>query len=142
MAFQHGKSTNIQVDDTGGTLRDLTAYVMTTNWEAMERDLHDVTTHGNSGHREFPGLAAGSVTLEGNFDPTATTGPDAVLGALLLGQTATATIQFGPYGTTAGFVKYTGEFWIKSYKVNSQSTDMVKFTAEFTLDGIVTRTTF
>lgn len=140
MAFKHGKDSVLKVDDNGGTLRTLTAYITDENFDALERDLHDVTVHGSSGHRWHPGLANGTLTFNGFYDPTATTGPDVVLGGLQSAQSATATIEWFPSGESAGNVKYSGEFWLKTYKPKSVAADMVTFSAEFQLDGVVTRT--
>lgn len=145
MAFHHGSESKFSVDDSGGTLRDLSAFIDTVDAPLLERDLHDTTTIGNASgaHTFSPGLKNGSITISGHWDPTVTTGPDPVLAGLLNVAIGTTTsIEWGPEGGTTGDIKYTAESLCKSYKVNASSTDITKFSAEFQITGAVTRGTF
>ncbi|UBU11602.1 hypothetical protein [Nonomuraea gerenzanensis] len=142
MAFTHGKDSAFAVDDTGGTLRTLSQYVDNVSGLPGSRDLSEVTAFGDEGVKNIPGLVNATFSISGHFDSTVTTGPDAVLGALMTGQSATATFEYGPEGNTSGKVKYSGEAWITSYTAESSVSDKVSFSAEFQVDGVVTRGTY
>ena len=142
MSFVHGKNSVFSVDDTGGTLRTISQYVDNVSGLPGSRDLSEVTAFGDQGTKNIPGLVNTSFSISGHFDSTVTTGPDAVLGALMTGQTATASFEYGPEGSTTGKVKYSGEAWISSYTAESSVSDKVSFSAEFQVDGVVTRGTY
>ncbi|MFI9552647.1 hypothetical protein [Nonomuraea endophytica] len=142
MAFVHGKNSVFAVDDTGGTLRTLSQYVDNVSGLPGSRDLSEVTAFGDQGVKNIPGLVNTTFSVSGHFDSTATTGPDVVMGGLLAGQTATATFEYGPEGSTTGKIKYSGEAWITSYTAESGVGDKVSFSAEFQVDGVVTRGTY
>jgi hypothetical protein len=142
VAFVHGKNSYFQVDDSGGTARNLTSFVDQVSGLPGGRELADVTAMGDNGHRYIPGLQNGQFSINGHYDPTATTGPQAVLSGLALSASATSTFNYGPEGSTAGMVKLTGECWCETYEVTSSATDKVSFTANFRVDGTVTVTTF
>lgn len=142
MSFVHGKNSYFQLDDSSGTLRVLTSFVDQVSGLPGGRDLAEVTAMGDGGHKSIPGLQNGQFSINGSYDPTATTGPQAVLSGIALTSTATSTFNFGPEGSTAGMVKLTGECWCENYQVTSSATDKVSFTASFRVDGTVTVTTF
>lgn len=142
MAFVHGKNSVVAVDDTGGTLRTISSFVDNVSGLPGSRDLSEVTAFGDQGVKNIPGLVNTSFSLSGHWDPTQTTGPDAVLGALMTSQSATASFEYGPQGSSASNIKYMGEAWITSYTVESSVTDKTSFSAEFQVDGVVTRTAY
>lgn len=142
MAFAHGKDSVFAVDDTSGTLRTISSFVDNVSGLPGSRDLSEVTAFGDQGAKNIPGLVNTSFSISGHWDPTQTTGPDAVLGGLMAAQTATSTFEYGPGGSTTGKIKYTGECWLTSYTAESSVSDKVSFSAEFQVDGVVTRTTY
>lgn len=142
MAFVHGKNSTFSVDDSGGTARNLTAYIDEISGLPGGRDLATVTAMGDSGQRYIPGLQNGEFSISGHYDPTVTTGPQAVLSALTLTASATSTFEYGPEGSTTGKVKLSGECWCEKYEINSSATDKVSFSASFKVDGAVTVGTF
>ena len=142
MSFVHGKDSVFSVDDTGGSLRALSSFVDNVSGLPGSRDLSEVTAFGDEGVRNIPGLVNATFSISGHWDPTQTTGPDAVLGGLMTGQTAPATFEYGPQGSTSTNIKYTGEAWLTSYTAESSVSDKVSFSAEFQVDGVITRTTY
>lgn len=142
MSFIHGKNSYFQIDDSSGTLRVLSGFIDNVSGLPGGRELADVTALGAVGHGFIPGLQNPKVTISGHYDPTTTTGPQAVLSGLALTATATATFNYGPEGSTAGMVKMTGECWCESYVVTSSATNKVSWTATLQVDGGVTATTF
>ena len=141
MAFAHGKHTHFSVDDASGTLRDLSSFCDSVSGLPGGRDLSEVTAFGDEGVRNIPGLKNVSFSVSGHWDPTATTGPDAVLSSLLDAE-QTATFEYGPSGSGTGGIKYSGEAWCSSYSTDSSVSDKVSFSAEFQVDGVPTRGTF
>jgi hypothetical protein len=144
MTVHHGSESKFSCDDSGGTLRDLSAYVEKVN-ESFTRAMHNSTTIGNaSGANTYvPGLRDGKFTVDVFWDPTATTGPDAVLhGDLNVPIGTTTSVEYGPEGGTTGDVKYTCEALLESYDTTVVATDLTKGTATFQITGAVTRGTF
>ncbi|MER5252902.1 hypothetical protein [Streptomyces sp. NPDC002855] len=141
MAFTHGKDAVFKLDDSGGTLRTLSAYIDEVSGLPGGRDLSEVTAFGDGGTKSIPGLQDVSFSISGHFDSTATTGPNSVINSLRTAA-ATATFEYGPEGGTTGKVKFSGECWLEEYEVEAEVDDKVSFSAEFKVDGTVTSGTF
>lgn len=141
MAFNHGRVAVFKLDDSGGTLRDLSSYLTSIDFP-QDVDIPDTTTFGNTTRqRDVVGLIDNKVSLQGFWDPTSTTGPDAVL-ASLVGAANTASVEYGPAGSTGGYVKRTAEARLTSYKVTSGVDGVCSFSADLVIDGAVTNTTW
>lgn len=138
MAFVHGKSAAFKLDDSGGTLRDLSTYL---DEVSMPRDIEtaETTTFQSSGSAKtyITGLTDATISISGKFDATA----DGYL-AGVLGQAATLSFEYGPSGTTAGMIKYSGECIMTSYEVSSSVGDAVSASADFQITGAITRGTW
>ena len=141
MAYSHGKVANFQVDDSGGTLRDISAYCRDVTFSS-DLDTAEVSTFGDSAKEYLVGMYGATFSVSGVFDNTATTGPDAVLGGLISAHPASVTFKFGPEGSTACKIQYTGEAIMTSYEVSSSIGDANSFSANFTVTGAITRTTY
>lgn len=141
MAFTHGKNAAFLLDDSGGTLRNLSAFVDTVGGLPGARDLAEVTAFGDAGTKSIPGLQNVSFSVSGHFDSVATTGPHAVLNSLRTA-TATATFEYGPEGNATGKTKLSGECWLTGYEVEAAVAEKVSFSAELQVDGTVTSGTF
>jgi len=136
MAFGHGKSAVFKLDDSGGTLRDLSSYI---NEASMPRDIEtaETTAFGSSAKSYITGLSDATISISGIFDAVS----DGYL-AGALGQSATLSFEYGPLGSTASMIKYTGEAILTSYEVSSPVGDVVTFSADLQVTGAVTRTTW
>lgn len=141
MAFTHGKDAVFSLDDSGGSLRALSAFVDSVSGLPGTRNLSEVSAFGDEGTKNIPGLQNAQISISGHWDPTATTGPDAVLSSLLTA-TATATFEYGPGGGAAAAIKYTGECWLTDYTTDASVSDKVSFSASLQVDGVVTRTAY
>lgn len=141
MSRVHGKNAAFKVDDSGSTLRDISTYCDDVSGLPGARSLDTVTGFGDGGVKSVPGLENSKFTVSGSWDPTTTTGPDAVL-APLRTATATSSFEFGPEGSTSGKVKYSGECWLEEYTVDVKVDGKVPFKASFMVDGTVTRGAF
>lgn len=136
MAFVHGKSGAFKLDNSGGTLTDISAYLDNVSFpESVETG--ETTVFGNASKTYVVGLKDTTISLSGKWDSVV----DAHL-AGILGQSATVTFEYGPAGSTAGLVKYTGECIVTSYDVTTPVADVVTFSLELQVTGNVTRTTF
>lgn len=138
MAFVHGKSAVFKLDDSGGTLRDLSSYL---DDLSFPRDIEtaETTTFGVAGSAKtyITGLSDATISISGKFDATA----DGYL-AGVIGQSATLSFEYGPAGSTGGNVKYTGECIMTSYEVSASVGDVVTASADFQVTGQITRTTW
>lgn len=136
MAFKHGKNTVFKVDNSGGTLTDISSYL---NSVTLPRSVEtgETTSYGNSAKTYIVGLSDSTLSVDGTWDATV----DAHL-AGVLGQDASLTFEYGPEGSGSGAIKYTGECYLTSFETSSPVADVVKFSAEFQVTGTVTRTTF
>lgn len=141
MAFTHGKDAYFSIDDSGGTLRNISPYVTQVSGLPGDRSLGSTTAFGDQGERFIPGLASASFTVSGHWDDTATTGSHTVLTGLRTA-TATSSFEYGPEGNTAGDIKISGECWLESLTYDASVDSVVPFQAQFRLDGIVTVGTF
>lgn len=141
IARSHGKNLSCSLDDSAGTLRDITSNVTSVSGLPGTRALSDATAAGDAGDRSTVGRASASVTINGWLDTTATTGTYVVLNGLRTG-TATATIVYGPMGTTTGYPKETAELWLESLVYDASIDGTVPFVATFKLDGVCTSTVY
>ena len=141
MVFFDSKVSKFLIDDTGGTQRDLSAYVTEVRGLPGDRSLNEVTALGDSGAKFIPGLEDVTVNLAGMFDNTATSGPDAVLGALRT-HTSAVDFEYGPKGSGTGDVKYSGTCWVVFYELRSRVGNLVEWSATLQVEGVVTRGTF
>lgn len=136
MAFVHGKSAAFKLDDSGGTLRDLSAYLMEVSFpETIETA--DVTAFGSASKSYIVGLKDATISLTGKWDSVF----DGYI-AGVLGQTASLSFEYGPAGTTGGNVKYSGECYVTSYNIGSPVGDAVSASVELQVTGNVTRGTW
>ncbi|MGH3848413.1 MAG: phage tail tube protein [Pseudonocardiaceae bacterium] len=142
MAFVHGKNTIFKLDDSGGTLRDLSAYLNNVDFP-RDQNVPETTTFGVAGGSRtyLTGLNSATITVAGQYDSTATSGPDVVLSGLINAAT-TATFEYGPEGGSSGKVKYTGEALLTSYQTSSSVDGVCTFSGALQITGQVTRTTF
>ena len=134
--FRHGKSTSLKVDNSGGSLTDISDTLTDVSFpETIETA--ETTSFGSNSKTYIVGLKDATISISGNFDATV----DAHL-AGIAGQSATVSFEYGPEGTTSTFVKYTGEAILTSYEKSGAVGDVVTYSAEFQVTGAVTRGAF
>jgi hypothetical protein len=131
--FRHGKSTVFKVDNAGGTLTNISDTLTDVSFP-QTIETAETTSFGASAKTYIVGLSDASLSISGNFDATV----DAHLAAIA-GQAATVSFEYGPEGSTAGQVKYTGEAILTSYEKSGAVGDVVTYSAEFQITGAVTR---
>jgi hypothetical protein len=134
--FRHGKSTVFKVDNSGGTLTDI-SNTLTDVTFPQTVETAETTSFGSSAKSYIVGLTDSTVSISGTYDATV----DAHLAAIL-GQAASVSFEYGPEGSTSTYVKYSGEAYLTSYEKSGSVGDAVKFSAEFQVTGAVTRGTW
>jgi len=135
MAFVHGKDSVFKLDNSGGSLTDISAYVNNVDFPETA-DVAESSVLGSSSKQYLVGLKDSTLGLTGFCDATA----DAIFGAVL-GQSATLSFEYSPEGTGSGKVKYTGECILTNYALSSPVGDVVAYSADLQVSGAVTRGT-
>ena len=132
--FVHGKSTDFELDDTGGTSRSL-ANVLTSVDFPETIETAETTAFGATSKSYIVGLRDASISVSGLWDAT-------VDGYIIGTEPATRSFIFGPAGTTSSNVKYTGECILTNYSVSAPVGDVVTFSLDLQVTGNVTRGTY
>ena len=137
MAGKHN-STEITftIDSTdGGSLQDITAYLTKIGDVAVSKGSVNATPFGASASAYLLGVIKDypSFTLEGYYDDTSSTGPDAILdiGKVTHTQTRTFLLTIAS-GKTVG-----GELWITDYKRGFTVGDYTTFVATVQPTGTI-----
>lgn len=136
MAFRHGKNAVFKLDNSAGSLTDISAYC---DEVSLPRSIEtgETTVFGKTAKTYIVGLTDATLSVSGKWDSTV----DAHL-AGILGQDATVTFEYGPEGSSAGRIKYTGEAIVTSFEASSPVGDVVTFSLELQCSDTITRTTF
>lgn len=134
MAFTHGKNSVFKVQNSAGTLTDISAFGMKGDLK-QTADTPETTTFGAAAKSYIGGLPDGTFAFDfvwdgaaGNIDATLS----GILGAL-------KNFEFHPAGTAVGNPKYTGSAILKAFEVSSDIGDVVKGSCEFQCSGAITR---
>lgn len=135
MAFVHGKDSVFKLDNSGGTLTDISSYVNNVDFP-QTADIAETSVLGATNKTYIVGLKDASMSISGLWDSTL----DGILGAVV-GQSDTLSFEYSPEGTGSGAVKYTGEAICTSYGPTSPVGDVVSYSADFQVTGAVTRGT-
>ena len=131
--FRHGKSTVFKVDNAAGSLTDISNTLTDVSFP-QSVDTAETSAFGSSAKSYVVGLTDATLSVSGNFDATV----DAHLAAIV-GKADSVSFEYGPEGSTAGFVKYTGEALLTSYEKSGAIGDVVTYSAEFQVTGAITR---
>ena len=134
--FRHGKSTVFKVDNNAGSLTDISNTLTDVSFP-QSVDTAETSAFGSSAKSYVVGLTDATLSVSGNFDATV----DAHLAAIV-GKADSVSFEYGPEGSTATFVKYTGEAFLTSYEKSGAIGDVVTYSAEFQITGAVTRGTY
>ena len=135
MAFVHGKDSVFKLDNSGGSLTDISSYVNNVDFPETA-DVAETSVLGASNKTYIVGLKDATIGLTGFFDATA----DAIFGAVI-GQSATLSFEYSPEGTASGKIKYTGECILTNYALSSPVGDVVAYSGDLQVSGAVTRGT-
>ena len=127
--FTHGKNAAFKIDDSGGTLRDISD-VLTDVSISRTADVAEVSAFSNSSKAFVSGLKDATLTISGSFDATVDGYLSGILGA-------EGSFEFYPIGTTGGNPKASGEAIMTSYDRTPDIGGAVTFTAAFQVSGDV-----
>jgi hypothetical protein len=144
MAKAHGRTATLSLTDVGAVSRDLSNFLTNIGWPGQVATA-SVAAFGDTDESYVTGLKSRTMSLQGFFDPTASTGPDDVFANLLGGGaagTVTTSFTYGPSGSAVGKIKYTGAAWVTAYQVTSPIGGAIGFTATLMVNGAATRGTF
>lgn len=135
MAFRHGSKGALTINT-----KDLQTFLTNIDFNT-DMDFADTTTMGSSWKSGLAGVPGGTLSVSGNYDPTATTGPGAVLWAALTGGVP-VTGLFYPGGNTAGQALWTitNGCLVTSYAESSPVGGQVTFTATIQIVALPVRT--
>ena len=131
--FTHGKNAAFKIDDSGGTLRDI-SNVLTDVAVSRTADVAEVSALSNSSKAYVAGLKDATITVSGSFDATVDGYLSGILGV-------EGSFEFYPIGTTGGNRKASGEAICTSYDRTPDVGGAVTFTAAFQVSGDVTEGT-
>ena len=139
MAFIHGKKSVFKIDNSGGSLIDISTYCEEVS---LSRDIEtaEVTTFGDDAKEYITGLSDATISLSGKFDAGSASAVDAVLSGIL-GQDATVSWAYrvNSASVSATNPEYQGEGILTSYEVSGTVGDAVTFSAELQCTGAITR---
>ena len=141
MAFFDSRVSRFLLFDAGGTSWDLSPFITDVRGLPGDRSLNEVTALGDSGARFIPGIEDVTFLLSGIFDDSAPGGPDAVLGPLRA-HSSKVGFEYGPRGSAAGSVKYSGSCWVATYRLRSRVGSRVEWSAALQVDRTVSRDSF
>lgn len=100
MAFRHGKNAALTVNAGA-----LAAFLDNVDF-STDLEVADTTTFGATWKTSVAGVPDGKIDFSGKYDPTASTGPGAILFPLVTAGTQ-VTVLFYPGGNTSGQSLYT-----------------------------------
>lgn len=131
----HGKDVAFQMDDSGGTPRNIAPYVREVRW-TVNGQVVDVTGMGESEWRTFlAGLKGATATISGVANDTADVGSTVVLAGA---EGSTRSIEYGPLSDGSGRPKFTAEAIVTSVEFNSGVEAESTFSANLQITGAVT----
>lgn len=141
MAFIHGKKSVFKVDNSAGTLTDISAFCEEVS---LSRDIEtaEVTTFGDDAKEYITGLTDATISVSGKFDAGNASAVDPVLSGILgAASTVSWAYRVNSASTSSTNPEYQGEAILTSYEVSGTVGDAVTFSAEFQCSGTITRAT-
>jgi hypothetical protein len=135
LALRHGKNAALTLNT-----KDLSTFLDNLDM-SFDMDTADSTTFGATWKSALAGIPSGKLDFGGFYDPTATTGPGAVLYPLVVAGTAVTALVY-PGGTTTGQALYTITTGciVTSYSESSPVGGIVTFKASCLITVLPVRT--
>jgi predicted secreted protein len=134
MAFRHGKNASVTINSV-----DLSTFCDDLSL-AIDVDTADTTTFGSTWKSAIAGLPGAKMTLKGDYDPTASTGPASAIFACITGGAPVAVVH-KPGGTLTGQRTNSFNAIVTNYTEDSPVGGVVTFSASLLVTGAVTPTT-
>ena len=133
--------TSFRIQDNAGTLRDISPSIVRVGGLPGTRELVEVTSLSDAGRQWIAGLENAVIILDLLWTIDANTGSETVMGPIRTGATGREW-DYGPRGTGAGNVKYSGTALMRSYEIMAQVGTTVSARAELQTLGTITRGTY
>jgi len=133
MTSVHGKVTVVTLNGV-----DYSAYSNSTDFKDAT-DTHETTTYGRTRKVYNGGLGDGTVSVGGFYDTTAVSGPRALFKPLKAAGNAVPFV-YRPEGTGSGKAQSTVSVIISSFEESSPVGDMVTWSAELQMTGVLDET--
>ena len=126
-----GDHVIVKLDNASGTLQTFANGDIRSIDLGMNFDQHDVTGFGDAAHKFINGQLNAPVTIQGYLTTTASFGTHTVLSPVFAqGKQVSLEVQVGQNAApTTGDPKYTGEFYVESYRPSLATGGAVMFTA-------------
>lgn len=134
--FRHGRNTVFKIEDSGSTLRDISAALKDVSFP-VTLDTPETTAFGSDTKTYVVGIKDGRFSCSGMFDATI----DGYLQGIY-GLESARGFEYGPEGSATGRIKFTGSVFLTSYTISGSVSDMVAASLEFQVTGSVTRGTY
>lgn len=141
MANSTPAGVKVEYDNAGGSLVDITQYVLTINGVDVESKLEETHTLGDSWEESKP-IGVGKVApveIGGLYDDTVTVGPDALLANRVPETPASATRTLKITWIAAGHTTSV-ETYLIGYTRDADRNGLTKYKAKFQPTGAVTET--
>ena len=132
MANKTFKDFRFKIDNAGGTLTDITAYV---NSDELAGDLNlmEDTAEADEERSFLPGVAGATISINGFVNSTT----EGIFGPLVGNRTTTSkTVEYQHY--TGAY--HNGEIYPTNVRTSGGSDALRMFSADLTFDGLVNRT--
>ncbi len=126
-----------KITDTGAVERDISDYIVNIDGLPGPRELSEATTLNRTGRYFHPALENVVITLELVYSEDALVGTDTVLGPL---RTHNAAVAFKYYPRGTGGKLYSGNCWVRDYRIVTRVGNIVTARCELQVNGTVTRT--
>lgn len=134
--FRHGKNTFFSITDSGDVVRDISNALRDISFP-RQADTAETTAFGSTVKTYVIGIPGASFSISGMFDAT----NDGYLQGIY-GLEAARAFVYGPEGSVATRIKFTGSCFLTNYQIQGTVNDMVSASCEFQVTGAITRTTF
>lgn len=143
MALKSANDLVLMIDDAGDVQRNMTSFILGFRGSFPGHKLIDVTVMGSAGHIwASDELEDNSFDVDFLFDPTASTGPWALLKSIRAFATA-RDFEIGPYGSTSTYEKITGTCFLENMPIEVSLGDMIKLSGcSFKVNGAASFTTW
>ena len=137
MAGYHGKSGVFYIESSGGTFYNIAteSQSIAANFDVP---LEEVTGFADTAQEFVAGIEGATLTLEGNWDDTTTTGTDTILWAI---KGLKKEFRWAPGGSATSRRKYTGSAFLNAYNPTANVRGKLGYSATFTCSGAVTGST-
>lgn len=142
MALARGHEMAVRIDDSGGTVRDISDFVTSLRGFLQETAQLETTAMGDEDRTFIGGIETATFGLDGFWDDQAVqaspspSGSDTVLQPIV---GAVGTFTFVITATDAGTITYTGECLCLRYTIDAPVDGILTFSADFVITAAVTR---